>query len=81
VCRHADALFVGYTLTRGAPDDWAGLRGRVNPAMLSWLYGDAATDTRRAVVCGSQAMLDDVIASFRAREDLVATQHVVPLDA
>ena len=57
--RQDPALAVSLTLTRSAPSDWKGHRGRIDAAMLRELAFDAA-EAPIAYVCGPTAMVEHV---------------------
>lgn len=61
--RHPN-LSVHYTITRDAPADWTGLRGRINADMVRMCVPDAVT--RPAFICGPDAMAN------AARDELIA---------
>jgi ferredoxin-NADP reductase/DMSO/TMAO reductase YedYZ heme-binding membrane subunit len=67
--RHPN-LHVHLTVTRDAPADWAGHRGRITAGLLRQLVPDVAT--RAAFVCGPDTM------AMAARDELVAAG--VPAD-
>jgi ferredoxin-NADP reductase len=57
--RDDPALVVSLTLTRSAPSDWRGHRGRIDSAMLREV-AFAATEAPLAYVCGPTAMVEQV---------------------
>jgi ferredoxin-NADP reductase len=57
--REDPTLQVSLTLTRSAPSDWSGYRGRIDVAMLREV-AFAASDTPIAYVCGPTAMVEQV---------------------
>ena len=57
--REDPALTVSLTLTRSAPPDWKGYRGRIDAAMLREVAFDAS-QAPLAYVCGPTAMVEHV---------------------
>ena len=58
--KHDDpSLMVSLTLTRSAPSDWSGHRGRIDAAMLREV-AFAAAEAPLAYVCGPTAMVEQV---------------------
>jgi ferredoxin-NADP reductase len=54
-----DGVQAAYTLTRSQPDDWTGLRGRVDAQMLTTL-GPLPSEDPRVFVCGPTAFVEHV---------------------
>ena len=57
--REDPALAISLTLTRSAPPDWSGHRGRIDTAMLHEV-AFAASEAPLAYVCGPTAMVEHV---------------------
>ena len=76
--RHAN-LRVHVTITRDAPADWSGERGRVDAAMLKRLVPDVAS--RRAFVCGPDEMataIRDELVAIGTPADRVTLESFTP---
>ncbi|WP_241999260.1 ferredoxin reductase [Kribbella sp. VKM Ac-2569] len=60
-----DLVDVSVTLTREAPDDWRGYRGRIDPALLS-TTGWSAKEEPLTYICGPTAFVETAAAGLVA---------------
>jgi ferredoxin-NADP reductase len=58
-----DLIDVSVTLTRQAPDDWHGYRGRIDPALLA-TTGWPAGEQPRTYICGPTAFVEAAAAAM-----------------
>ena len=78
--REDPALAVSLTLTRRAPPDWSGYRGRIDAAMLREV-AFAASEAPLAYVCGPTAMVEhvaDALVSIGYPAERVRTERFGP---
>jgi len=60
-----DLVDVSVTLTREAPDDWRGCRGRIDPALLA-TTGWSARKKPLTYICGPTAFVETAAAGMVA---------------
>ena len=58
-----DGFELFQTLTRGAPEDWAGYRGRIDEGLLAEVAGPAES-VRQTFVCGPTSFVEAVATSL-----------------
>jgi len=58
-----DLIYVSVTLTREAPDDWRGYRGRIDPALLA-TTGWPAGEEPLTYICGPTAFVEVAAAGM-----------------